>query len=133
MSEFAKSRAEALKTCGPEFQGEGYSLDTQGTFDNAKRSLEAKMGTLKKMTGGVDKEFAKVGEALRNGGASACSQVEAALSGAWKGELQLPSAAVKPTETAKASANPSPEKKPFAYSGAATDRRVADALKAAGV
>lgn len=64
MSEFQKAREAALKTCGPEIREEGYSLDTKGIFDSAKRSLEAKAGMLDKVTGGSDKKFSKVTEAL---------------------------------------------------------------------
>lgn len=48
MGGFETARAETMKTCGPELQGDGYALDTNGAFNNAKKSIEGKMGFIDK-------------------------------------------------------------------------------------
>lgn len=95
MAGFETARAEAMKTCGPELQGDGYAMDTNAAFGNAKKNLENKMGFIDKQLGGVDKQFDKVTNALRSRGQSACGDVLQAVSDAYKGELSLnkPSAA----------------------------------------
>ncbi len=80
MSGFETARAEAMKTCGTDIQGDGYVLDTKSAFDSAKRNIEKKMGYIDKKLGGVDKEFGKISEALAKNGHAACGQVAEALS-----------------------------------------------------
>lgn len=106
MGGFETARAEAMKTCGPELQGDGYSMDTNGTFNNAKKNLEKKMGFIDQKLGGVDKQFDKVTNALRSRGQSACGDVLHAVDGAYKGELAIgntkaaPAAAAEPVKIA---------------------------------
>lgn len=89
MAGFETARAETMKTCGPELQGDGYAMDTAASFDNAKKNIEKKMGFIDKQLGGVDKQFDKVTNALRSRGQSACGDVLHAVEGAYKGELVL--------------------------------------------
>lgn len=89
MAGFETARAEAMNTCGPELQGDGYAMDTAGAFNNAKKNLENKMGFIDKKLGGVDKQFDKVTSALRSRGQSACGDVLHAVEGAYKGEIAL--------------------------------------------
>ena len=66
MGGFETARAEAMKTCGPELQGDGFTMDTNSTFNNAKKNLEKKMGFIDQKLGGIDKQFDKVTNALRS-------------------------------------------------------------------
>lgn len=98
MSGFETARAEAMKTCGPELQGDGYAMDTNGAFNNAKKNLENKAGMIDKglikvgrEPDSIRKQFDNVSNALRQNGQAACGQVLDALQGAYKGEI-----AVKP-------------------------------------
>lgn len=98
---FESARADAMKICGPEIQGDGYSIDTNGAFNRAKGNLEKKMGFIDQKLGGVDKEFTKVSAALARNGQAACEQVGTALGSAWK-EINLPTPKVQPSQTAQA-------------------------------
>lgn len=89
MGGFETARAEAMKTCGPELQGDGYAMDTNGAFNNAKKNLESKMGFIDKNLGGVDKQFDKVTNALRSRGQSACGDVLTAVEHAYKGDIAI--------------------------------------------
>lgn len=100
MGGFETARAEAMKTCGPELQGDGYAMDTNGAFNNAKKNLEAKTGFIDKQMGKVDKQFDKVTATLRNAtlqqnGQEGCRQVLEALQGAYKGDLVMNAPAVQ--------------------------------------
>lgn len=104
---FESARNEALKVCGTDIQGDGYALDTNSTFTNAKKNIENKMGFIDRKLGGVDKEFGKISETLAKNGQAACGQVAEALSGSWKGEINLATPKVQPSKTVQA--NPSAE------------------------
>lgn len=89
MAGFETARAEAMKTCGPELQGDGYAMDTNGAFNNAKKNLEAKTGFIDKQLGKVDKQFDRVTATLQQKGQAGCGQVLEALQGAYKGDLVM--------------------------------------------
>jgi hypothetical protein len=99
---FESARADAMKTCGAEIQGDNYVLDANSAFDSAKKNLEKKMGFIDRKLGGVDKEFGKISETLAKNGQAACGQVAEALSGSWKGEINLAAPKVQPSKTAQA-------------------------------
>lgn len=105
MAGFETARAETVTTCGPELQGNGYALDTNGTFNNAKKSIEGKMGFIDKKLGGVDKQFDKITNALQQRGRSACGDVLKAVEGAQngpnKGEIVLNAPKASITQTAQ--------------------------------
>lgn len=100
MAGFESARAEAIKTCGAEIQGESngekFGAPTESAFNNAKKNLDKKMW----LSSSVDKEFDKVTNALRKNGHAACGQVLDALQGSYKGEIVLKA----PTQVAAAPA-----------------------------
>lgn len=105
MSGFENARADTMKTCGAEIQGDGFAFDTKPAFDSAKKNLEKKMGYFEKTFGKedkLDKEFGKISETLAKNGQAACGQVAEALSGSWKGEINLAAPKVQPSKTAQA-------------------------------
>lgn len=93
MAGFESARAEAMKTCGAELQGESngekFGTSTESAFNSAKKNIEGKMGFIDRKLGGVDKQFDKVTNALQKSGHAACGQVLDALQGSFKGEIVM--------------------------------------------